>query len=248
MYDSAYLTPEGLRVAEWVVGVLQHFLGDDFLERILGAGVEHQLLTNALGAALWPIVDGPSIYFDLFRLGTQVALAQTSYSPLRVNVRNVKNPSNWMHALIIKVKAAQAATANDQVWLYLQDHAGLWQLTPLAQMSVPDRFANLAPRLRQRIDPYPHVAGIVLTSGRMWAQSSMQDETYEWLGFAGAGVVRRLLPIAHARETVIVARSGAPSASWTPFRDWYENESTWLDWALALLGKPPMDALLHDPH
>jgi hypothetical protein len=68
--------------------------------------------------------------------------------------------------LRIKVKDDQAATANDQVWLYLQDNAGLWQLTQLAQMSVPDRFA-------------------------------------------GAGVVRRLLPVAHVRETVIVARSGS---------------------------------------
>ena len=398
MHDSAYLTPEGLAVGEWAVDVLQRFFGDDFLQRILDAGGQHQLLTNALGAALWPIVDGPSIYFDLFRLGAKVALAQASYAPLRAHIRNVKNPSNWMHSLAqletaglaardgwhatfetrlgatypvdvllakgartlpleinvvgiadversadaffreitdaimgielryhvhitgfvgdpapeavtsqwlqdievaagatstdsqerwvtggadgkvrvstaerqpgethledaltstdlwgrielrIKVKAAQTTTASDQVWLYLLDHAGLWQLTPLAQMSLPDRFADLAPLLRQTIEPFPHVAGIVLTSGRVWAQSTMQDETYELPGFDGAGVVRRLLPTAHARETVIVARSGAPADNWLPFRDLYENEPTWLDWALAHLGKPPMDALLRDPH
>ena len=394
MYDSAYLTPEGLQVAEWVVDVLRRFLGKNFLEQILNAGVQHQLLTNALGASLWPIVDGPSIYIDLFRLGAQVALAQTSYAPLRAHIRNVKNPSDWMHSLAqletaglaardgwratfekrlgatypadvvlgkgtrtlsleinvvgvadeeqsadeffrasletimglelrysvhitgfvgdpasdavtsqwlqdievaagatsidgqdrwvtggtdgkvrvstaerqpgethlegalttsdlwgrieyrIKRKAAQTTTANDQVWLYLLDHAGLWQFTPLAQMSLPDRFADLAPRLRQTIDPFPHVAGIVLTSGRVWAENSMHDETYVLPGFDSAGVVRRLLPISHARETVIVGRSGAPADTWLPFRKWYENEPSWFDWALAQLGKSPLETLL----
>jgi hypothetical protein len=109
MYDSSCLTPEGLQVAEWVVDVLQRFLGTDFLQRILDAGVEHHLLSNALGAAIWPIVDGRGTYINLFHLGAQVALAQTSYAPLQAHARNVKNPSDWIHVLAQLETAGLAA-------------------------------------------------------------------------------------------------------------------------------------------
>jgi hypothetical protein len=395
IYESQCLTAEGLRVAEWAVGVLQGFLGHDFLQRVVDARAEHELLSPSLTTSLWPIFDGRRVYVDLFRLAAQLSLPGGRSKRLQATMANNFHPTAWTHALIQlevanlalrdgwvsmfetnvggkkrdvrlvkdtetplleilsigmanleweatqffdaflmqklaiemrhgvhvygylghaapedittqwlqEIDAAAGATARDgldrwvpggkegnvrvttaelgqgetlleaasvttdtwerlearikrkgdqtadagRVWIRLDDHAGMWFFTPLARMSLAERLAVLAPKLREALQPYPHVAGIILSPGRMWAESTMQDETCELPGFEGVVALRRLLPVARVRDTVIVARSGAPDGGWRAFMDWYAQEPTWLDWALQRLGKPPLDALVHEP-
>jgi hypothetical protein len=133
------------------------------------------------------------------------------------------------------------------VWLWLEDHAGLLLFTQLVHRSLAERLAVLGPSLREEIEPFPHIAGIILTPGRMWAPSTMQDETCEIPGFDSAVALRRLLPPGHMRETYIVARSGSPDGDVATFSAWFEGEAIWLDWAFEQLGKPPIGTLVHEP-
>jgi hypothetical protein len=75
----------------------------------------------------------------------------------------------------------------------------------------------------------------------------MQDEVCKLPGFEGTVALRCLLPVAHVRDIIIVTRSGAPDDSWMALKDWYGREASWPDWALEQLGKPPLDALVHEP-
>lgn len=402
IYTSQCLTAEGVRVAEWAVDVLQRYLGDDFLQRVVDSGVPHVLLAPSPTVSLWPLFDGRRLYADLFRLAAQIALIGEPSLAVQKHMRNVSNPPDWTHALIQlevaslgmrdrwhaafekvittnagkpypvdvhldrgtemllleitawgvterewkadqyfdrmltavsgielvhgvrvrgnvgdpvpediaahwlqEIKAAAEASARDrhdrwvpggaggkvrvskeelkpgethlesgdvttdtwarldvrvqtkagqtahpgQLWIRLEDQAGLFIVTPLARMSLAERFANLAPRLRAAVESYPHVAGVILSSGRMWATNDVQDETRLLPGFDGAIALRRRLPVAHVRETHIVSRLGLGSLDegFRAFTDWYGNEATWLDWTLERLGKPLFDALVHEP-
>jgi len=393
---SQCLTPEGRQVAEWAVGVLQSFLGDDFPQRALDAGQGHALVSPSLTASLWPLVEARHVYFSLYRLAVQLTLLADRSRPLQKLLRNVANPPDWTHGLIQLEVAAQAlrdgwhttfealqnptypvdvrlekgadtlqleitavgmadsewvadqyfhrvhmtvlalrvrhgvyitgfvgdpapddvtvqwlqeiedaagATAQDRrdrwvsggvdgnarmsveepkpgeplleaatvttdawgrldlrierkanktanagpVCLWLEEHAGLFMFTQLANMSLAERLAALGPLLRAALEPHAHLAGIILTPGRMWAPGTMHDETCEIPGFDGVDALRRLLPPGHVREAYIVGRSGSADGDVAAFREWLGREATWLDWAFEQLRKAPIDTLVHEP-
>jgi hypothetical protein len=392
MDDSQLLSSKGHEVVTWAVGVLQPFLGDDFLQRVRDAGAEHALLSPALLHTLWMIVDSQYVYADLIQLAAQMTLLGHRSGRLRATMRNNFDPTSWTHALIQlelaslalrdgwdgqfeprlddgksadvrlskdgapvlfeitsmgmsvderealdyfhslstqimsielrqgvqvtgdlgdiapasevarwleRIEEAAAATAQDgdvrpvagpaeatvivsrealepggthlqgasvtsdpwrrlvarierkarqtssaeRVWIRLEDHAGLLWFSPLAQMSLADRLAALVPPLREAINSFPHVAGVVVSPGPMWPPDTATEETCQLPGDDGAVALRRPISGPRVRETIIVSRSDARDGGIAAIQDWYRQETTWLDWALQQLNCPRLTDL-----
>jgi hypothetical protein len=55
------------------------------------------------------------------------------------------------------------------------------------------------------------------------------------------------IPVGRARETIIVAHPEASDRNFETLVDWYSQEDTWLNWALARCGHPPLiDLVKHE--
>ena len=116
LYESAFLTDEGRRAAAWAVDVLQAFLGDDFLQRVRMARVQHALLSGALLSSLWPMIDSRRVYEDLFRLAAQISRCMPQSKRLRdvqKTMRQNFDETSWTHCLI---QLELAALAQQQGW------------------------------------------------------------------------------------------------------------------------------------
>lgn len=103
LHESTFLTTEGRRVAEWAVGLLCTVLGDDFLQRVRMARVEHALLSSAILTSLWPMIDSRRLYEDLFRLAAQLSICipgSKGWRDLRTIMRQNFDQTSWTHCLI----------------------------------------------------------------------------------------------------------------------------------------------------
>ncbi len=145
----------------------------------------------------------------------------------------------------IQEKARQTDGAGETTWIRIEDQAGFWLFTRLAHLSLAERLTDLGPWLRAALEPFPHVAGIVLSPGPMWATDAIAEteDAADPPGLAGAVALRRPVAQGRVRETLIVSRSGHLDAGGEALAAWYGQEASWLSWALQELGHPPVAAL-----
>lgn len=129
-------------------------------------------------------------------------------------------------------KAGQPAQA--QGWLRCELDDGMfadqpWFTSGLSAMSLSDKATTLAEGVRESIQTVGNIHGIVLSSPAA-SGADAQDETHHLPG--GCIAIRRGLPGERIRETFIVPSQHAVPSEPDIWAELYDQEPTWLDWAL----------------
>jgi hypothetical protein len=115
--------------------------------------------------------------------------------------------------------------------------AGMWQFTPWSNAGLRAKIDEIVPLIRQALDQIPGSDGAVLTGGGVLAQGDFYGESAR--GVQDYYALRRVLPARRVRETMIVpvtARGCSQAGIW---RELYNTEESWLDWALSRAGLRP---------
>lgn len=129
-----------------------------------------------------------------------------------------------------------------RVWLRMDHVGGLWILTPWAMLPLNEKLAALAALVRKSAESIQNVSGIVLSNGWAWQFTEQADETVD--GVAGGIGLRRILPASRSRETLLIPLTNEGRGEVELWRAFYDSEGSWLDWALAELGHPPLAQLV----
>ncbi len=104
-------------------------------------------------------------------------------------------------------KAAQAAAAGGG-WLRTDVLDGTWQFTPWARAGLGTQINEIASLVRPVLTQVPGIEGVVLSSGALLAQGEFYGESAP--AEEGCYGLRRLLPAARVRETMIVPVTSPP--------------------------------------
>lgn len=140
----------------------------------------------------------------------------------------------------------QQAKGAGPVWVRLEEHGGLWQFTSLQRMTLQERLDVLVSILQDDLASFPNLAGVIVAPAILWAGKTAPEKLSARIEKKGGIALRSSLPGHRVRESIIVLQAGQPQEEATVFADWYEQEITWLDWALEQLGHPPFHALVQD--
>jgi len=133
----------------------------------------------------------------------------------------------------LKRKARQGA-GQEPLWIRLDEGGAIWHLS--LPCTWPDRrqmHEALARTILHAVDEFPHVAGVVMSETPMVGTGLHLPQ--EWT-LAGGRAVGLRLPLSYGfgREAIVVAgtqeRSAEQLGTWVR---WYEEEDSWLDWALS---------------
>ena len=149
---------------------------------------------------------------------------------------------------VLQDKNRQAEGSVTPVWVRLNETAGLWHFTRFQGMTLAQTLMFLTDFLQEAfVSFFPNLAGVILSSGVLWAGNAPPDSLVERVEHNGGIALRSPIPVHHCRETFIIPRAGAPGSDAKMFADWYANEDRWLDWALKELEHPPFNALVREP-
>lgn len=130
-------------------------------------------------------------------------------------------------------KARQAARSGSG-WLRADVLDGMWQFIPWSRAGLRAKIDEIVPLIRQALDQIPGSDGAVLTSGGVFAQGDFYGESAR--SAQDCYALRRVLHARRVRETMIVpvtARGRSQAGIW---RELYNAEESWLDWALSRTG------------
>lgn len=81
----------------------------------------------------------------------------------------------------------------------------------------------------------------MLSSGALLAQGEFRGESARTPDECYA--LRRVLPAVRVRETMIIPLTPCGREQARTWRDLYNSEESWLDWALKQAGLPPRDQI-----
>jgi hypothetical protein len=127
-------------------------------------------------------------------------------------------------------KKSRRAMESGAEWLRVDLLDFLWQLGPLAQMSLSQRLAELSKRVFEWLRPFSHIHGLVLTDGAWMVTVNTPNETQR--DAHGCIAMHRRLDPFRARETLIVPltdKALEESGHWFAL---YDSEPRWMKWAL----------------
>ncbi|MGH3220080.1 MAG: hypothetical protein ACRDPY_15475 [Streptosporangiaceae bacterium] len=135
----------------------------------------------------------------------------------------------------IIVKAAQPAQAGG--WLRCELDDGMfadqpWFSSALVAMSLQDKAATLVSATRQSMQTIGDMHGVVLSSPAT-SDANARDETHRHPDSYIS--LRRRLPGERVRETFIIPSDHAAQSESDIWAELYDEESTWLAWALQLV-------------
>ncbi len=148
---------------------------------------------------------------------------------------------------LLRDKNRQAEGGSARVWVRSNESAGLWQIFRSQGMTLTQALAFLTDFLQQVLASFPSLAGVILSPGLSWSAYAPPDALVERVARSGGIALRCPIPGHRFRETIIVPRADGPGTDAQTFADWYAQEDTWLDWALAQLGYPPFNDLIREP-
>jgi hypothetical protein len=200
---------EGAQLDSWLAAI------ETAASEVVKDGCERAVNSLAGGVVVWP---------------RAAAAGKTFRGPA------VVSPGWPRTAAVLRQKAEQAARQGSG-WLRLDMMDGLWQLTPWAHLPLAMKVEVMAAEVRRELQPYSHLAGVVLTSGACLTMGGHEEETYR--DHEGNAGLRLLIAPVRVRETVIVpldARAQRQSDLWVRL---YNREPGWIDWALSTAGLPP---------
>ncbi len=132
-------------------------------------------------------------------------------------------------------KARQAAEAGGG-WLRADIRDGMWMFTPWARAGLGDKIEQIAQHVTSALRRVPGIDGAVLSNGAGFAQGEFHGESARTT--QGCYGIRRVLPAARVRETMIIPVTPRGRSQATTWLRMYDAEEHWLDWALARAGIP----------
>jgi hypothetical protein len=133
----------------------------------------------------------------------------------------------------LEEKSRRAAESGAE-WIRVDCLDLLWQLGPLARMTLSQRLAEASERLRQWLQQFEHIHGVVLTDGAWMLTVNTEDETHE--DAQGALAMHRRIDRIRARETLIVPTTESAINEARRWFDLYDSEPKWMEWALDRYG------------
>lgn len=156
----------------------------------------------------------------------------------------IRHGDEWRRiTTAVKMKAEQGR-GDHPLWLRFDETSQFWALA--VPPSYPRRHLHerLARGLSAALEPFAHVAGIVLSSAPTAGSTVGTEDTWEHLDGRATSTVCTTHP-AFWRESIIVAGPNkAATRQRAEWSSWYATERSWLDWALDRLGVPPIADLV----
>jgi hypothetical protein len=147
----------------------------------------------------------------------------------------------------IQARIADKARAGgdfDRLWIRLDDVGPLFYLTQWAGASLSEKLRSLEPVVTSILQPYPNVAGLILSNGWAWRMPGILEERHSTGAMSIA--IRRVIAIQCYRETFVKARDNQSINDVAQIGRWYSNEASWLEWALKVLKLPPLSELIRE--
>ena len=97
LYNSRHLTPAGKDTVHWARNILEHALGDDFLQKA-AAAPQHPIFFPGF----WPIYDLPHSYANLFQVAAEIELLQSKVGMAKVlrDLRRDLRLDRWVSTLL----------------------------------------------------------------------------------------------------------------------------------------------------
>ena len=132
-------------------------------------------------------------------------------------------------------KARQASSAGGG-WLRADVLDGMWQFTPWARAGLRAQIDEIARLIQPVLGPVQGIDGVVLSSSALFAQGEFYGESARTDD--GCYGLRRVLPAVRVRETMIVPVTARGRDQARVWRELYNDEGDWLDWALQVAGLP----------
>jgi hypothetical protein len=160
----------------------------------------------------------------------------------------------------IAEKARQ--TAGDPAWIRIDDVGPLFHLTDRGRQPLQGLLADLHHNVGTVLDDWPHVRGLILSTGALINSGQPEDAT-AWRDVGqstlitpgpprhvlatGPAAMLRALPGGRSRVTLVLPGPDThlvlPSGVGLEPGLWYHDEPTWLTRALKSLGKPSMSLI-----
>jgi len=137
-------------------------------------------------------------------------------------------------------KAQQASGAGDG-WRRADLLDGTWQFTPWARAGLRAQIDEIARLIRPILGRIQDIEGVILSSGALLAQGEFYGESAP--AEDACYGLRRVLPAVRVRETMIVPVTPRGRKQARIWRELYNAEDEWLDWALRLAGLPQRDQI-----
>ena len=201
----------------------------DFEEKLEGADLESFLLTAEVCARKAHELHDRQV---MEGWGSSVMFGEGLGSGLHGPVHRTLT---WRRTRWILRKKAWQSRHQVSVWLRVDALDGLWQFTPWANMALPNKLETLMDPVREALASFPHVAGIVITSGAAHAQSVFFGESFRQ---EDSYALRRLIEPLRVRETMIITMNQEAASAAEMWCRLYDEEPAWLKWALQREGLP----------
>ena len=152
----------------------------------------------------------------------------------------VTRAKGWIRtSTLLQGKAPQLA-AQGGGWLRVDSLDGLFWASDWAQRPLAVRAEQMQALIRDSVQQHSSIYGVVLTSGSCWAPKLI-GRSYR--SASGSYALERPLPLARGRATFIIPLQEGFQQGITLWRDLYDDEASWLDWALAQAGLPSIAAI-----
>lgn len=153
----------------------------------------------------------------------------------------IEEGQGWPRIEARLIQKAHQAAGTGGGWLRADVRDGTWQFTPWARAGLGAKINELTRLIRPVLGQIQGIEGVVLSSGAVTAQGEFYGESAPAQG--GCYGLRRLLPAARVRETMIVPVTARGRDQARVWRELYNDEENWLDWALELAGLPRRDQI-----
>jgi hypothetical protein len=153
---------------------------------------------------------------------------------------------NWGRLVARLNDKARQMKGAGPVWVRLEEMSGLWHFTQLQSMTLEEKLKVLILDIQRELTSFPDLAGVIVAPAILWADDAVPERLRTRIEREGGIAVRSSLPGYRVRESVIVTRTRQAEPEARIFADWYEQEATWLDWALEQLGHPPFHTLVRE--
>lgn len=142
---------------------------------------------------------------------------------------------DWWPRYYSTIKKKAKKTPDDAIWIRLDDVSGFFHFSEFSFMNFRDRLRILAFKSRQLFNEAPNLRGIVLTN-----HGDVQFDPDQRTHYGSNIAIRRKLPTLFTRETFILPRGNSEFETAQKIASWFENEATWLPWALQRLEIPEL--------
>ena len=156
----------------------------------------------------------------------------------------IRHGDEWSRMLAeLDKKALQGFTADVPLWLRFDETPFFWGLhipsDPIARVRC---LTAMAAQLHAAARAHKHLAGLTLSTPPV-AGSAL---THEWWTYAERSIYlcQAVNPPFFRQALCVPSTHRVGPEFLSKWRDWYRYESTWLEWALAECGYPPLTRLL----